>query len=408
MTAPSEPDLADAATFVAGVPHEWFTWLREHDPVHWTEAGGGFWVVSRYEDVVTVSRDPATFSSWRGTALLADLPQSDLEAMRLQLIHMDPPEHTALRKVVERAFTPRAVAAMREGVARSAREVVDQVIGKGECDFVTDIAAELPLFVLADVLGVPREDRRMLFDWSNRMVGMDDPEYGSADPVEADMSARIAIVEMFQYAHELAETKRRDPGSDITSVLVHAEVDGKRLDDVEFNMFFFLLVVAGNETTRNAISGGARAFLEHREQWDRLVLDPDLLVSATEEVLRWVSPVGQFRRTATRAVELGGRTIAEGEKLVMYYGSANRDPAAFGPSAAKFDVGRDPNHHVAFGFGTHFCLGASLARLEIRTMFDEMRRRLPEFESAGPAERLRSNFINGIKHLPVRFPPAAL
>jgi cholest-4-en-3-one 26-monooxygenase len=401
-------DLFDPDTFVTGVPHEWFAWLREHDPVHLNPEpdGPGFWAVTRYEDVVTVSRDPELFSSWRGSALLADLPPEDLEGMRLQLIHMDPPEHTALRAIVSRAFTPRMIASLRDHVAQLAAEIVDAVAPKGKCDFVTEVAAELPLQVIAETLGVPREDRWRLFDWSNRLIGMEDPEYGSEDAAQADITAKVALVEMFQYAHELAERKRAEPTGDLCSVLVHAEVDGHRLSDVEFNMFFFLLVIAGNETTRNLISGGLEALCEHPDERARLRADPGLLAATVEEMLRWVSPVMQFRRTATRDTDLAGQEIAEGDKVVLYYGSANRDEAVFGPSADRFDAARVPNNHLAFGFGTHFCLGASLARLEIRSMFAELLGRIPDLELAGPPERLRSSFINGIKHLPVRFTPA--
>ena len=402
-----EVDLNDPDTFVAGVPHEWFAWLREHDPVHRNPeaAGPGFWAVTRHADVVAVSRVPELFSSWQGSALVADLPPDDLAGMRLQLIHMDPPEHTALRAIVSRAFTPRMIASLRDHIAELTTEIVDAVATAGECDFVTAVAAELPLQVIAETLGVPREDRGRLFDWSNRLIGMEDPEYGSEDAVQADITAKVALVEMFQYAHELAERKRAEPTDDLCSVLLHAEVDGRRLTDIEFNMFFFLLVIAGNETTRNLISGGIQALCEHTQERDRLLADPRLLPTAVEEMLRWVSPVMQFRRTATRDTELAGRHVAAGDKVVLYYGSANRDPAVFGPTAERFDVGRTPNNHLAFGFGTHFCLGASLARLEIRTMFGELLGRLPDLELAAPAERLRSSFINGIKHLPVRFTP---
>lgn len=402
-------DLNDADTFVAGVPHEWFAWLREEDPVHRNPEldGSGFWAVTRYDDVVTVSRDPGLFSSWQGSALVADLPPDDLEGMRLQLIHMDPPEHTALRAIVNRAFTPRMIASLRDHVAELTTEIVDAVAPKGECDFVTEVAAELPLQVIAETLGVPREDRWRLFDWSNRLIGMEDPEYGSEDAAEADITAKVALVEMFQYAHELAERKRTEPAGDLCSVLVHAEVDGRRLTDIEFNMFFFLLVIAGNETTRNLISGGLQALCEHPEARTRLLADPALLPTTVEEMLRWVSPVMQFRRTATRDTELAGREIAQGDKVVVYYGSANRDAGVFGPTADRFDGARAPNNHLAFGFGTHFCLGAALARLEIRVMFEELLPRLRDLRLAPGTrpERVPNAFVRGFKSLPVEFTP---
>jgi cholest-4-en-3-one 26-monooxygenase len=274
------------------------------------------------------------------------------------------------------------------------------VAPKGECDFVTAIAAELPLLVIAELLGVPIEDRWKLFSWSNRLIGADDPEYGS--PADAP----LAVMEMFQYAGWLAEQRRAEAADDIVSTLVHADVDGERLGGLEFNMFFFLLVIAGNETTRNAISGGMQALCEFPEQRERLLERREYLDTAVDEFVRWVSPVMQFRRTAQRDTELAGQVIREGEKVVMFYGSANRDERAF-EDAGCFDVARDPNPHLGFGIGVHFCLGASLARMEMRLMFEELFRRLPDLELAGPVARLRSNFINGIKSMPVRFTPEA-
>ncbi|HUQ40005.1 MAG TPA: cytochrome P450 [Acidimicrobiales bacterium] len=401
-----EVDLSDPQTYVAGVPHDWFAHLRAHDPVHWqpaAHAAPGYWALTRYDDVVTVSRDPSVFSSFEGTALLEDMRPEGLWLMRQQLIHMDPPDHTNLRKIVNHGFTPRMIRQLGEHVAEITAAIVDAVAPKGECDFVTEIAAELPLQVIAELLGVPHEDRWKLFDWSNRLIGLEDPEYGGGE-----VDAGAALMEMFMYAAELAQDRRSSPRDDIVSVLVHAEVEGAKLTDTEFNMFFFLLVIAGNETTRNLLSGGMLALCEHPDQRARLATESqraELLPKAVEEMLRWVTPVMYFRRTALRDTVVGGQEVKAGERVVMYYGSANRDEAVFGPTASAFDVGREPNNHVAFGFGTHFCLGASLARLEIRTAFEEVLRRMPDLEVAGPVERLRSNLINGIKHLPVRFTP---
>jgi cholest-4-en-3-one 26-monooxygenase len=396
------PLLADPATFVAGVPHERYAWLRANDPVHAEPDpdGGTYWAVTRYADVVTVSRDPAVFSSGERTALLIDLPPEELQFMKQQMIHMDDPQHARLRALVSAGFTPRMIRRLETHVAELAVSIVDAVAAKGECDFVTSVAAELPLQVLGELLGVPQEDRWKLFDWSNRLIGHEDPEYGS--PIDL----RVALMEMFNYAYELAGRKRAAPDDDIVSALVTAEIDGERLTDIEFNMFFFLLVVAGNETTRNAISGGMEALCLFPAERARLLADPSLLPSAMEEILRWVTPVMQFRRTAMQDVSLGAADMRAGDKVVMYHSSANRDAGVFGETADRFDVGRSPNPHVAFGFGPHFCLGASLARVEMRAMFSELLRRLPDIELAGPVERLRSNFINGIKHLPVRFTPA--
>ena len=410
----SEPDvdLLDPKTFESSVPHEFYAWLREHAPVRWHEGRPGrelfpgrfepeqrgFWVVTRYEDVMHVSKNHALFSSERGSAVNADMPEMELAMFRQQLIHMDPPRHSKLRKRVNRGFTPRMIGQMEPHVRELAREIIDKLAGKSECDFVTAIAAELPLLVIAELLGVPREDRSKLFTWSNRLIGAEDPDYGS--PIDA----QLAVMELFQYGAWLADQRRADPKDDIVSTLVHADVDGEKLGGLDFNMFFFLLVIAGNETTRNAISGGMQALCEHPAERALLVARPELLNTAVDEIVRWVTPVMQFRRTATRDLELGGQKIRENDKVVMYYGSANRDPRAFA-EPDRFNVARDPNPHLGFGIGVHFCLGASLAVLEMRIMFEELFRRIPDLEICGPVTRLRSNFINGIKSMPMRFTP---
>jgi cholest-4-en-3-one 26-monooxygenase len=407
-------DLFDARTFEAGPPHAFYAALRARPGLHWIPGRPGreilpgrvepyqegFFVVTRYDDVVAISRNHELFSSERGSAVNADMPPDELLLFRQQLIHMDPPRHTKVRKLVNRGFTPRMISRLESGVRDHARAIVDKVAPKGECDFVTGIAAELPLLVIAELLGVPIADRWKLFHWSNRLIGAEDPEYGSV------VDAQLAVMELFQYAGWLAEQRRADPQDDIVSTLVHADVDGERLGGLDFNMFFFLLVVAGNETTRNAISGGMQALCEFPSERERLLHRPELLDTAVDEIVRWVSPVMQFRRTAQRDTELAGQKIREGEKVVMYYGSANRDERAF-ENADRFDVARDPNPHLGFGIGVHFCLGASLARMEMRVMFEELFRRLPDIELAGGVSRLRSNFINGIKAMPVRFTPEA-
>jgi cholest-4-en-3-one 26-monooxygenase len=406
-------DLFDPGTFESGPPHDFFARLRAKPGLHRVEGRPGrelmpgikepyqhgYWAVTRYADLVAVSRDQELFSSERGSAVNADLPPEQLALFQQQLIHMDPPRHTKLRKLVNRGFTPRMIGKLEARVRDYAREIVDKVAPKGECDFVTGVAAELPLLVIAELLGVPAEDRWKLFHWSNRLIGAEDPEYGGS-PVDA----QLAVMELFQYASWLADQRRVTPKDDIASILVHADIDGEKLDGLDFNMFFFLLVVAGNETTRNAISGGLQALCEFKAERERLQHRPELLETAVDEIVRWVSPVMQFRRTATRDTELAGQSLREGDKVVIYYGSANRDERAF-KDAGRFDVSRDPNPHVGFGIGVHFCLGASLARMEMRVMFEELFRRLPDLELAGPVKRLRSNFINGIKSMPVRFTP---
>jgi cholest-4-en-3-one 26-monooxygenase len=398
-------DLLDRDRFTQGIPHEWFTWLRANAPVfhHDEPDGDGFWVITRYDDIVTANRDAGSFSSSQdlGGVVMLEGPTAPLPGTEMagnMMLFMDPPNHTRYRKLVNRGFTPRMISALEVHVRDLTVGIVEAARAKGECDFVVDVAAELPLEVIAELLGVPREDRHKLFDWSNRMVGSEDPEYQVSDE-----HVTQAQIEMFMYAQDLATQRRAEPREDIVSTLLAAEIDGDELTDMDFNLFFMLLSVAGNETTRNAIAHGMNAFLEHPDQWDLLVADPDARIAgAVEEILRWASPVLFFRRNATREVVLGGETIRKGDKISLWYVSANRDEAIF-DEPFRFDITRDPNPHIAFGGGgPHFCLGAQLARLEIRVLFEELARRTPKLEALGAPERLRSNFIGGIKHLPVR------
>jgi cholest-4-en-3-one 26-monooxygenase len=400
-----EIDLLDRDRVTQGIPHEWFTWLRANAPVfhHDEPDGDGFWVITRYDDIVTANRDAASFSSSQelGGVVMLEGPTAPLAGTEMagnMMLFMDPPSHTRYRKLVNRGFTPRMIAALEVHVRELTVAIVEEARAKGECDFVVDVAAELPLEVIAELLGVPREDRHKLFDWSNRMVGSEDPEYQVSDE-----HVTQAQIEMFMYAQELATQRRAEPHDDIVSTLLAAEIDGDQLTDMDFNLFFMLLSVAGNETTRNAIAHGMNAFLENPDQWELLVADPEARIAgAVEEILRWASPVLFFRRNATRDVVLGGQTIRKGEKISLWYISANRDEAIF-DEPFRFDITRDPNPHIAFGGGgPHFCLGAQLARLEIRVLFEELARRTPKLEALGAPERLRSNFIGGIKHLPVR------
>jgi cholest-4-en-3-one 26-monooxygenase len=283
-----------------------------------------------------------------------------------------------------------------------AREIVDRVAERGECDFVVDIAAELPLQVIAEMMGVPTEDRHKLFEWSNRMIGSEDPEYAVTDA-----EAMEAATEMFMYANELAAKKRANPGDDIISALLQAEVEGERLTDLEFDLFFELLAVAGNETTRNLISHGMHFMFQYPHAWQQLLADRSLMNSAVEEMLRFASPVMYMRRTAQHDIELRGQAIKEGDPVALWYISGNRDEEVF-DRPNEFDITRSPNDYIAFGGGgPHFCLGANLAKLEIRVMFEELLNRLPDLQLAGDVQRLRSNFINGIKHMPVTFAPSA-
>lgn len=396
-------DLTNPASFATGPPHAFYDWLREEHPVWWhpSEAlcAPGFWVVTRYHDVVAVERDWRTFSSGARGALLED-QQTGTELM---MLNQDPPQHTRLRNLVARAFTPKVIRSLEPHIREAARRIVDRIARRDDVvDFVTELSAELPLVVIAELLGIPIEDRHKVFEWSNKLIGANDPEYG----VGGLEAATAASLELYAYAQSLADARRERPLDDIVTMLVNAELDGEKLSDVEFNVFVLLLSVAGNETTRNLISGGMLALFEHPEEYERLRADPDgLLPTAVDEMLRWVSPVRYFRRTVTTDTELHGVPLRAGDALTVQYAAANRDPRVF-DDPHRFDVGRTPNEHIAFGGrGPHYCLGATLARVEIVAMFDEILRRLPGLRPAGEAQFLQSTLINGIRHLPVRFTP---
>jgi cholest-4-en-3-one 26-monooxygenase len=399
----SPVDLSDSRSFVAGVPHTWLAYLRRNDPVYWQdEAGGpGFWAVTRYADCVTVNRDFERFSSAARGTMPFELGDEDIAQQGLMMLNMDPPLHTRYRRLVNKGFTPRMVRDLEESIHRSTDAIIDQVIETGRADFVTDLAAELPLQVIAELLGVPQADRHRMFDWSNRMVGNEDPEYQD----QAHL-AQEAAMELYAYASELFATKRMDPHTDLMSVLTTVEVEGENLSELELELFFLLLTVAGNETTRNLMSGAMHTFFAHPAQWSRLREDRSILPSAVEEMLRFVSPVMNFRRTAMVDLTLSDTPIAAGDKVVFFHVSANRDEDVFS-DPDTFDLTRDPNPHIAFGGGgPHFCLGANLARLEIRIMFEHLLDRMPDIRQDGEVQRLQSQFINGVKHLPVAFSPS--
>jgi len=392
-------DLSDADTYSRSVPHDTFRALRREAPVYFQKErkGRGFWAFTRYDDIVVASKDPHRFSSARGSTNLEDYDEEELSLMRLIMLNMDPPQHGKFRRLVNYGFTPLVTSFMEPRIRLVTTQILDKIAQRGEVDFVQTVAAELPLMVIAELLGIPLDDRHRIFDFSNRLIGFDDPEFGTSKE-----DAKAAAMEVWFYANQLAEQRKDREGSDLCSILINAEVDGFRLTEAEFDAFFLMLLVAGNETTRNLISGGMLALIEHPEQRARLLADPSLMGSAVEEMLRWVTPITCFRRTATCDTEMRGQKIRENDKVVLYYAAANRDEAIF-PEPERFDVGRTPNEHLAFGVGEHFCLGSSLARLEIRIMFTELLRRFPDMELAGPVTRLRSNFINGIKRMPVRF-----
>ncbi|MFB4277379.1 MULTISPECIES: cytochrome P450 [unclassified Nonomuraea] len=388
-------DLVDRDLYAtAGPPHDQLAWLRANSPVHWHEGEPGFWAVTRYEDVVHISRHSDLFSSHRKLALFDDLPEDQIALQRLMMLNQDPPEHTRRRSLVNRGFTPRTIGALEQHI----RDICDDLLDKltGEIDFVTEVAAPLPLYVICELLGAPVTDRDKVFNWSNRMIGAQDPDYSSS-PEEGSAAA----MEVYAYANQLAAQRRVNPRNDIVTKLLQPDEHGETLGEDEFDLFVLLLVVAGNETTRNAASGGMLALFEHPDQWDRLVADPALAKTAADEIVRWVSPVNLFRRTSTTDQVLGGQEIKADDKVVVFYASANRDTSVF-PDADTFDIGRDPNPHIGFGGGgAHFCLGNHLAKLELRILFEQLARRHPRLHQSGEARRLRSNFINGIKELPV-------
>jgi cholest-4-en-3-one 26-monooxygenase len=401
----SDINLLDRDAFTKGVPHEWFTYLRANHPVYKHEEpdGPGFWVITKYDDVVTVGRDGATYSSDQkrgGVVILEETEMNDFEQGGNLMLTMDAPEHTRFRKLVNRGFTPRQMRMLEPHIRELTAGIIDEVIEKGGCDYVVDVAAEVPLQVIAEMLGVPQEDRHKLFEWSNRMVGSEDPEY-----IVSDEEVMNAQVEMFMYANELAAARRAEPRDDIITALLDAEVDGDKLSEMDFNLFFLLIAVAGNETTRNSISHGIKAFCDFPDQYQMLVDDPALAQSATDEIVRWASPVMYFRRNVTRDTELRGQKIKAGDKVSMWYISANRDEDVF-DRPFEFDIRRSPNEHVGFGGGgPHHCLGMNLARMEIYVLLEEMAKRMPTIQRTGEAQPLRSNFIAGIKHMPVTFPP---
>jgi cholest-4-en-3-one 26-monooxygenase len=407
VTASPEINLVDLDMYErAGPPHEQFAWLRANAPVFWHAHGGapgwpGFWAVTRHDDIEQVSRQPETFSSARRTSNFREFPESTIVRMRLGILSADPPQHTRLRGLVNRGFTPRMIGQLEERITEICAGLLHDVIGRGVADFVADIAAPLPVQVICELVGAPPENRGRLYELTNLMMGTDDPQVGSG---MAGYSQ--AVAEMSAYAAGLAGQRRQQPRDDIVTRLLQPDEEKDELTAAEFAVFFTTLIVAGNETTRNAASGGMLAFIQHPDQWQRLLADPALIPAAAEEIVRWVSPINHQRRTATCDIELGGQKIAEGDKVVMFYTSANRDEDVFA-NPQKFDIGRDPNPHLGFGHGPHFCLGRHLAALELRILLQAIAEKMPGITLDGEVSRLRTNFINGIKHMPVRFPARA-
>jgi cytochrome P450 len=392
-------DLLSPASFAAGQPHDQYRWLREHAPVRWHDEpgdGAGFWAVTRHAEVWAVDRDFQAFSS-EPTIMIPDPPPGQGLGFGPQkmMLMMDPPEHTAFRKLIRSEFTLPAARLREDRIQALAKQIVDAVIDKGECDFVAEVAGEMPSFVIAELMGLPLGDGRELYKLTETIH--------TAPEALPPGAGRAAVMKMFEYATGLIADKRARPGDDLASKLLACEVDGRRLEDMEFLLFFLLLVDAGGDTTRNLLSGGLLALMEHPDQMGWLVADlPGRLASAREELLRWTSPVIYMRRTARRDVELAGQAIGEGDKVVMYFGAANRDPAAF-DRPEVLDLARAENRHIAFGTGPHGCLGQHIARIEIDAMLAEVLSRMTGFELTAPPEWLPSNFISGPKTMPLRF-----
>ena len=389
-----------------------FATLRQERPISFHEErdyglfpqGPGYWALSRHRDVLDASRQPDLFCSGKGSNI-GDMPEPFLDFFG-SMINMDDPRHARLRRIVSRGFTPRHLADLQDSVELRAKEIVDRLLDKGRCDFVTDVAAALPLAIICDMMGIPESQYEFVFDRTNIILGAGDPEY-VADVNEVVGALLTAGAELAQLVQELGAERRANPTDDLTSALVNTDVDGEMLTDEELGPFFVLLVVAGNETTRNAISHGMHLLTENPDQKQAWVDDVDgLATSAVEEIVRWATPVIHFRRTVTQdGATLGGQEFKEGDKVVLFYNSANRDEALFEEPFA-FDLARDPNPHVGFGGpGPHFCLGAHLARREITVMFKELLTRVPDIAAVGEPDRLLSNFIHGIKHLDVDVAP---
>jgi cholest-4-en-3-one 26-monooxygenase len=398
-------DFTDPDIGTTRVPAEELAELRRTAPVWWVpqrrgSAGfddEGYWAVTRHADILAISKAPDVYSSSENTALIRyqeGTPRESIELQRIILLNMDPPDHTKLRGIVSRGFTPRAISSLRQALTERAERIVAEVLEAGTGDFVADIAAELPLQAICELLGVPQEDRGQIFAWSNRMMGYDER---SAD----DDDGMVAATEVLGYSMAMAEERRTCPRDDIVTKLISAEIDGNQLSDDEFGFFVLMLAVAGNETTRNAIAHGMLALLDHPEQWELFKASrPD---TAADEIVRWATPITVFQRTAVTDTVLGGQQIRAGQRVGLFYRSANFDEEVF-DHPERFDILRSPNPHLGFGgLGTHYCLGANLAKLEIELIFNAVADAMPGIRKAGPPERLRSGWINGIKQLPVSY-----
>jgi cytochrome P450 len=395
-------DLRDHCVFENAVPYKEFKILRDEYPVYWNEEPEGypgFWNVTRHEDVTAVSLDTDTFCSGQGINMYYDLtmPEEVIKAINSgSMITLDPPLHTAYRKLAAPFFTLQAVNKLEGRIREITTEILDAAMEKREFDFMADIAAPLPIKILCDIMGVPKSDEKLIFDWSNKAIGIEDPELSTT--IE---EGTANIMQIFAYGQNMADDRRKCPHADLMSAMVHAKPEGEPVPQFLMDGFFLLMVIAGNETTRNSISGGMLALIENPDEKQKLLDDPSLIPVGVEEILRWVSPVMHMRRTVTKDTQLHGIDLAEGDKMVMWYPAANRDERVF-DDPETFNVTRDPNDHLAFGIGRHRCLGARLGQLQLKVMFTELLKRFPNLELTGPVRRVRTNFINGIKEMPVR------
>jgi cholest-4-en-3-one 26-monooxygenase len=396
-------DISDPDVIQSGVPMAELDRLRAASPVWWNaqESGfgfddGGFWLLTRHADVRDVSLRPEVFSSWANGAIvrfLEGMTRADIEMQRVMMLNQDPPDHTKLRRIVNRGFTPRAIRMIENALAARADRIATEALAEGSGDFVTQVACELPLQAIAELLGIAQEDRRRIFDWSNQMIAYDDPEY-EIDPA-------VASAELINYAMVLGQARAEEPRDDIVTKLVTADLEDRGLTPDEFAFFVLLLSVAGNETTRNAITHGMMGFFEFPDQWERYKAERP--TTTADEVVRWATPVTIFQRTALEDTTIGEVDVTAGQRVGLCYSAANFDPEVF-DSPYSFDIGRDPNPHLGFGGGgPHYCLGANLAKMEINLMFNAIADHLPDIRQAGPARRLRSGWINGIKELPVSY-----
>jgi cytochrome P450 len=420
MTLTEEINLLDLGLFERGEAHEAFRVLRREAPVHWNPGNDelrGFWSVFKYDDIKFVSSHPELFISSKGIngpgVRNPDLnPNAQSQPGGVSIITMDPPRHVKVRRLVNRGFTPKAVNAMEPRIRQIARGLLDRLDGRAECDFVLDIASQLPLAVICGLMGIPESDWPLMFQLTNQVLGSADPEYqaevvaeGQRGTIAASLQTSMAgRQKMIAFFADLLNQRRTTLGDDLVSVLLESEVDGERLDEVDILAFCFLLILAGNETTRNAISGGLLVLCENPTERARLQADMSLIDAAVDEILRWTSPLHHMSRRAVSDVSIRDHTIAAGDSILMWYPSANRDEDVF-DEPYRFNITRQPNDHLAFGHHEHFCLGAGFARKEMRVMFEELFARYPDIQLAGVPARLRSNFINGIKRMPVTLGP---